>query len=58
MVKRAVKHSAPWDEMPKKLYIISDVELDGCINNAGAINLVYAKKLFKDHGYELPEIVF
>lgn len=44
--------------MPKKLYIISDVELDGCINNAGAINLVYAKKLFKDHGYELPEIVF
>lgn len=44
--------------MPSKLYIISDMEFDGCIENADISNFEYAKKLFEQNGYKLPEIIF
>ena len=58
ILKAAVKHSVSQEEMPKKLYIISDMEFDYCICNADVTNFEYAKKLFEAHGYRLPEIVF
>ncbi len=58
ILKAAVKHSVLQEEMPKKLYIVSDMEFDSCICKADVTNFSYAKKLFEDNGYHLPEIVF
>ena len=54
----AKKNSVPQDELPKKLYIISDMEFDYCAEDASLTNFEYAKKLFAEAGYALPEIVF
>ena len=54
----AKKNSVPQNELPKKLYIISDMEFDYCAEDASLTNFEYAKKLFAEAGYTLPEIVF
>ena len=54
----AKKNSVPQNELPKKLYIISDMEFDYCAEDASLTNFEYAKKLFAEAGYALPEIVF
>ncbi len=54
----AVKNNVPAEELPKKIYIISDMEFDSCADNADITNFEYAKKLFNEHGYELPDVVF
>ncbi len=54
----AKKNSIPQDELPKKLYIISDMEFDYCAKGASLTNFEYAKKLYAEAGYSLPEIVF
>ena len=58
LIKTATKNNIPQEEMPSKLYIISDMEFDRCINNADISNFEYAKKLFEQNGYKLPEIIF
>lgn len=58
ILKAAVKHCVLQEDMPKKIYIVSDMEFDHCIYNADVTNFDYARKLFEDHGYRLPEIVF
>lgn len=54
----AKKNSVPQKELPKKLYIISDMEFDSCTKDASLTNFEYAKNLFAEAGYTLPEIVF
>ncbi|MDD3429344.1 MAG: DUF2828 family protein [Oscillospiraceae bacterium] len=54
----AVKNKVPQSELPKALYIISDMEFDCCAYGAQATNFEYAKSLFAAHGYELPQVVF
>lgn len=54
----AARHAVPQEEMPKRLYIVSDMEFDGCAGHADETNFAYAKKLFEDSGYHLPEVVF
>ena len=54
----AVKHSLPQEELPAKLYIISDMEFDRCVSGADLTNFEYAKQRFAAHGYRLPEVVF
>ncbi len=46
------------EELPKKLYIVSDMEFDYCAEDASITNFKYAKKLFEEAGYHLPEVVF
>ena len=58
ILEAAKKNSVPQDELPKKLYIISDMEFDYCAEDASLTNFEYAKKLFAEAGYALPEIVF
>lgn len=58
ILNAAVKNKVPQAELPKRLYIISDMEFDICANGAGISNFEYAKKLFDNAGYRLPEIVF
>jgi len=54
----AVNSGLPQSEMPETLYFISDMEFDYCTVDADMTNFEYARKLFSDHGYELPEVVF
>ena len=58
ILNAAKKNSVSQDELPKKLYIISDMEFDYCAEDASLTNFEYAKKLFAEAGYTLPEIVF
>ena len=58
ILKTALKNHAKQEEIPEKLYIISDMEFDCCVENAEMSNFEYAKKEFARHGYRLPQIVF
>jgi len=58
ILEAAQEDKASADEMPKILYIISDMEFDSCVRNAEATNFENAKQMFKEAGYELPHVVF
>ena len=58
ILKTAVKNNLPASELPAKLIIISDMEFDSCVSNAGSTNFKNAKAKFEAHGYNLPDIVF
>ena len=58
LLKTAVKYDLPQEELPKRLYIISDMEFDECLENSGTTNFENAKRKYAEKGYTLPEIVF
>lgn len=58
ILNAAVKNHVSQREMPATLYLISDMEFDACVNNAGQTNFENAKKKYKAHGYKLPNVVF
>lgn len=58
ILKTAVKHRVPQEEMPAKIYIISDMEFDNCARDCSMTNFECAKRLFAKRGYRLPEVVF
>ncbi|MBR6118759.1 MAG: DUF2828 family protein [Oscillospiraceae bacterium] len=58
ILSTAVKNRVPQEELPRKLYIISDMEFDACMENASATVFENARKRYAKHGYELPQIVF
>lgn len=54
----AVRSNVPEEELPKTLYLISDMEFNSCVRNASLSNFENAKRRFAEHGYKLPQIVF
>ena len=54
----AVKNRLPQKELPSVLYIVSDMEFDACARNSSLSNFEQAKRLYKAHGYRLPQVVF
>ena len=58
ILNTAIKNNLPPEEMPERLYIISDMEFDYCTIGAKLTNFEYAKMLFNEAGYALPDIVF
>ncbi len=58
ILRAAVKNRVPQEELPSTLYIISDMEFDCCIRNAGSSNFENAKAQFAAYGYQLPKVVF
>lgn len=58
ILQTAVKYRVPADEMPARLYIISDMEFDSCVEDRSATNFEQAQRLFSGYGYPLPEVVF
>ena len=58
ILKTAVGNGIPKEEMPARVYIISDMEFDCCTQDSSMTNFEYAKNLFAEHGYQLPEVVF
>lgn len=58
ILNAARKNRVPQEEMPARIYIVSDMEFDWCAQDAGLTNFEYAKQLFAENGYKLPEVVF
>ncbi len=54
----AVKNRLPQEDLPKTLFIISDMEFDDCTEKAEVSNFEAAKAEFARHGYRLPQVVF
>ena len=58
ILKTAVKNKLKQHDLPKKLLIISDMEINDCVQNATKSNFENAKQKFTHFGYTLPEVVF
>ena len=58
VLSAAVNNNVPESELPEKLIIISDMEFNACVKNAGTTNFNNAKAKFEEAGYKLPEVVF
>ena len=58
LLEEAVTYEVPQSQMPKKLYIISDMEFDECVGGAEISDFHYAEARFHSYGYQLPQIVF
>ena len=58
ILKSAISSGADATDMPKTLYIISDMEFDSCVRDSGATNFENARAMFANVGYELPTVVF
>lgn len=54
----AVKNKVPQSEMPQYLMILSDMQFDMACRNPKASMYKMAKQMYKDAGYELPNIIF
>ena len=59
LLNAAVANNISQEEMPSRLYIISDMEFDSCVEGCNTLtNFEVAKKMFAEAGYKLPEVVF
>lgn len=58
ILETAVKNRVPQKDMPAKIFIISDMEFDYCTEDCSLTNFEYAQRLFEEHGYQLPEVMF
>lgn len=55
----AVKSKAKQEELPEKLFVISDMEFDYCVDSGNDLTLYDTMKAkFKQYGYKLPDVVF
>lgn len=54
----AIKYNMSQSDMPKKIYIVSDMEFDECADDASKSIFNLMKNKFAKNNYELPEIVF
>ena len=58
ILNTAVNNNVAASELPSTLYIISDMEFDGCVDNASVTVFENAKRKFEAAGYKLPKVVF
>jgi hypothetical protein len=58
ILRTAVQNKVKQQDMPEKLYIISDMEFDSCAGNAQMTDFEYARAEYARFGYKLPQIVF
>lgn len=58
ILETALKNNVPQEEMPERLYIISDMEFDYAVCRSDQTVYSVAKELYETHGYKLPQVVF
>lgn len=60
ILNAAKQYNIPESEMPTKIFIISDMEFDMCINNnnQSVQNFEYIKNKYNEYGYTMPKIIF
>ena len=54
----AKKNNLPASELPSKIIVVSDMEFDDCALGVSKTNFAYAKEIFAEAGYDLPDVVF
>jgi hypothetical protein len=58
ILNKATKHKIPASDMPKRLFIISDMQFDIACKSNSRTNFEQIKKLYRKSHYELPQVVF
>jgi len=58
ILQSAIDSGAQGDDMPKILYIISDMEFDRCVANSSDTIFENARKKFEANNLKLPHVVF
>lgn len=56
ILETAMKNNLSQDEMPEKLFIVSDMQFNHCVS--GMTNFEAIKAKFENAGYRLPQLVF
>ncbi len=55
----AVNSKAKQEELPEKIFVISDMEFDNCVESGNDLTLYDTMKAkFRQYGYKLPDVVF
>lgn len=55
----AIKNHCSQEEMPKSLIVISDMEINGCTEQEHGENFYdYVSRVYEEHGYKIPNVVF
>ena len=55
----AIENRCSQEEMPKSLIIISDMEIDRCTSQNHRENFYdYVSRVYEEHGYKIPNVVF
>ncbi len=55
----AVNNKLPQEQLPSRIYIISDMEFDYCVYGGNSMPMFESmEKMYKKYGYELPNIIF
>ncbi|MFJ7982451.1 DUF2828 family protein [Lysinibacillus xylanilyticus] len=60
ILNTAIKNNTPQEELPTRLFIISDMQFNRCVSYGGSTETFFQamKKKFAKHGYKLPKVVF
>lgn len=58
LLRLAKSNNCSSEDMPKSIYIFSDMEFDKCVKESSISTYENAKKKFEEEGYELPRVVF
>ena len=59
LLERAKKYNIPKSEMPKTLYVVSDMEFDiATYKGSRAFNSDVIRKMYEDAGYDMPNLIF
>ena len=58
ILETAVKYEASQEEIPRVIYIFSDMEFNCCMRNADKTVYENARELFEVFGYQMPAVVF
>ena len=58
ILNTAIKYRLSQSDLPKTIYIISDMEFDCCVKNANMSNFENARSMFAKAKYILPNVVF
>ena len=59
ILSAAVNNRVKQSELPERIYIISDMEFDFCVEGGNELTVFESmKRKFARHGYKLPDIIF
>ncbi|UAW01120.1 protein of unknown function DUF2828 [Vibrio phage BUCT194] len=59
LLEQAIQYNVPRDQMPTKLFIVSDMEFNAGFNGGFPLTAYqHIKKVYGDYGYDMPDIIF
>lgn len=58
LLRVALDNDVAREDIPQTIYVVSDMEFDRCMYGADIANFEYAKRMWAEHGLELPNVVF